>query len=151
MGAAVAAGAAIAAIGSMLFAAFQTRSLATQTKLLRASSELSFNLAVMVRLQEVLFEIADDRQSREMIWPDDDGLNARAGVATQSLLDVLSMAIAAVDRLPGFSRNSDDWSSYTEFVLGQSPATRRLALDNPEWWPEVTPYAHRVAVRGRVT
>src|SRR4051794_32889255 len=117
-------GAATAALGSMIFSAWQTR-------LLSASSELSFNLAVMVRLQEILFEIADHEPSRGHVWPEDDGLNGRPGVATQSLLDVISMALAAVDRLPGFSRNGEDWKSYADFFLVQSPAARKLALDNP--------------------
>ena len=125
----------------------QTGALAKQTELqagqydiLASSTELQFNLNVMVRLQDVLFGIADDEDSRKEIWgdlPDSE----RPQVATDALLDVIAMALKACKRLPNFASNLDDWKSYTEYVMANSPLLRERALAHPKWWPEVTPYA----------
>jgi hypothetical protein len=129
--------------------AAQTNALAKQTELqagqyeiLASSTELQFNLNVMVRLQEVLFTIADDDDSRTAVWgnPPD---NMRPQMATDALLDVIAMALKACERLPHFASNLEDWNSYAQYVMANSPALRERALSNPEWWPEVTPYAKK--------
>ena len=43
---------------------------AEQHKIVAASTELQFNLNVMIRLQEVLFIIAADKKSRDKVWGD---------------------------------------------------------------------------------
>ncbi|GIF00547.1 hypothetical protein [Paractinoplanes rishiriensis] len=145
----VAAVAVCVAAASMVFAGLQARStrlqaqsVLEQTSLMQASSELSFNLEVMVRLQEVLLRVADDPQTHQLVWHQDGDENRRPQIASQSILDVLSMALKAVDRLPGFSTNGEDWTSYTRYVLQRSPSLRAEVLKHPEWWPEITPYAH---------
>ena len=130
----------------------QTHELSMQTKLnqdsfrLSASAaELSFNLDVMTRLQEVQFKVADDEQCFRYVWGEKVTKpvtpNGKAEQCGDAVLDVLSMALAAVDRMPGFSRNNDDWSSYTTYVMEKSPNLKQRVHDHPEWWPEVTPYA----------
>jgi hypothetical protein len=123
-----------------------------QAELSAVASELSFNLGVMIRLQEVLYEIADHKESFAYVWGAHDsrpGENSREQLSAHAVLDVLSMALGAAGRLPGFSRNAaEDWRDYTRYVLTNSPAIRREVLANPQWWPEVTPYA--VEVDGNV-
>jgi hypothetical protein len=127
----------------------QTDALAKQTELqagkyeiLASSTELQFNLNVMVRLQEVLANIAEDDASRNEVWGDlPDGKRPRQ--AADALLDVIEMALKACERLPNFTSNEDDWHSYTEYVMANSSSLRVRALSNPEWWPEITPYANK--------
>ena len=106
----------------------------------RDRPELQFNLNVMVCLQEVLLTIADDEDSRKEIWGDLPG-HGRPQMAGDAVLDVIEMALKACDRLPHFASNLDDWKSYTEYVMTNSPSLRNRAISNPTWWPEVTPYA----------
>lgn len=160
----------IAAVASTVFAGISLRMLASQTKslssqvrlqarqtaalakqtelqagqyeILASATELQFNLDVMIRLQDVLFNIADDEDSRRVVWgelPD----QGRPQMAADALLDVIAMALKASDRLPNFASNIDDWASYTEYVMSNSPQLRARALSNPKWWPEITPYADK--------
>jgi hypothetical protein len=149
--------AAIAAVGSSAFAgislsmlARQTKSLAEQTKLqagqyeiLAAATELQFNLSVMVRLQEVLLDVADDEDSYTEVWG---GLqeNRRPQMARDAVLDVVAMALKACDRLPNFASNENDWKSYTKYIMEVSSSLRGHVQAHPEWWPEITPYADNI-------
>lgn len=162
----------LAALGSTLFAGVSLRMLARQTEslseqvrlqikqtdalarqtelqvgqheILASSTELQFNLNVMIRLQEVLAYISEDDASRNEVWGDlPDG--KRPQQAADALLDVIEMALKACERLPNFASNEDDWHSYTEYVMTSSSSLRKRALSNPEWWPEITPYAGRAA------
>lgn len=118
----------------------QTELQAGQYEILAAATELQFNLDVMVRLQEVLLAVADDDASHNEIWGDSPE-NRRPQMAGDAVLDVVAMALKACDRLPHFASNVEDWKSYTEYVMATSPSLRSRALSNPEWWPEITPYA----------
>lgn len=134
----------LVASASTVFAGIQARRLAQQTELMRASSELSFNLDVMARLQDVLFAIADHEPSHRLLWGDTQE-NLRPHASVQAMLDLLSMANAAVRLLPNFSRDKkDDWESYTLHVASESSALREEVRKHPEWWPEVTPYVATV-------
>ena len=118
----------------------QTKMQAEQTRLMYAASELTFNLDVMVRLDDVLRQVAEDPTSHAAIWGEADG-HSVADVMGESVLDVLAMALKACERLPGFASNEEDWTSYAEFVMESSPTLRQKVLDFPKWWPEVTPFA----------
>lgn len=163
--------AAIAAVGSMVFAGMslrmlsrQTRALSRQVKLQRtqtkaiakqnklqgaqyeivaAATELQFNLDVMVRLQDVLLAVADHDDAYREVWGGSDD-NRRPQMSADAILDVLSMALKACNRLPHFATNEADWSSYVDYVMGSSPSLRARVLKNPDWWPEVVPYAKRL-------
>jgi hypothetical protein len=120
----------------------QTELEAEQYKIVAASTELQFNLNVMIRLQEILFAISDDKASRKAVWGDmPDG--RREVVAGDALLDVVEMALKACERLPNFASNEEDWSSYTEYIMTSRPSIRTRVLDNPKWYPEITPYAKK--------
>jgi len=99
----------------------------------------------MTRLQEVQFKVADDERCFRHVWGEKVNRpvipNGKAEQCGDAVLDVLSIALAAVDRMPGFSRNNDDWSSYTAYVMEKSPNLKQRVRDHPEWWPEVIPYA----------
>jgi hypothetical protein len=123
----------------------QTELQADQYKIVAASTELQYNLNVMIRLQEVLFIIAKDEKSRDEIWGDlDDG--RQEIISGDALLDVVEMALKACERLPNFASNEEDWSDYTDYVMVNSPSIRKRVLDNPKWYPEITPYALAVEV-----
>jgi hypothetical protein len=139
--------------------AHQTEELADQTQQLTAqtqqnqdslslsasAAELSFNLEVMKRNQEVMFKVEETPECKQYVWAKQlDSARKPSGLAVQcgdAILDVLSMALAAVGRMPGFGHNGDDWESYTRHMMQSCPNLRQRVLDNPEWWPEVTPYA----------
>jgi hypothetical protein len=85
----IAIAAAVAAIISALFTGMSVRYLASQTRVLTeqaklqsdqtrlmyAASELTFNLDVMVRLQEVLLHVADDDAIHKEIWGESNEIN----------------------------------------------------------------------------
>ena len=145
-------------VGSMVFAAWQatlmrrqTETMAAQTDLLGkqtalgiVTAELSFNRDVMSWLQDVLFRIAADKDVHAHVWGAENENNT-SQVAVQSINDVLSMALAAVERLPDFSRQQgEDWYSYASYVMDKCPSVRAEVLAHPDWWPELTPWALRV-------
>jgi hypothetical protein len=138
----------VVAIASMVFTGLQTRILSQQTRAAQTTAELSFNLEIMHRLVNVLFEVADDPASTAHMWTPGEGKeeNSRPHLATQALLDVLAQAISAVDRLPGFSRHKSDWYSYVEYIFERSPAAVREALHH-RWWPSLIPLAERAVLR----
>lgn len=135
----------LAAVGSMFFAGVQARMAAKQTKLMQATAQLSFNLEVMTRLGDVLMAVAEDPAAHTLVWKTGGEKVGRPQVAGQNILDVICMALKAVDTLPGFSANSDDWSSYAQYVMDNSPHLREEVFENPQWWPELAPFAHTVA------
>lgn len=129
----------------MFFSGYQAMQASKQAKLSSSAAELSFNLEVMARLQDILFATARDPASHDHVWGPGDVENNPPGVSAQSMLDVLSMALAAVERMPGFSRNRIDWATYTDDVLRASPALVDLMLKHCDYWPEVVPHANKVA------
>lgn len=121
---------------------FQTRKTAAQTRINAAAAELDFNLRVMLALQQALKDVARDPASFDYIWgPEANPTpNAMPQQCAHAILDIVSMAAAAVDRLPGFSRNQDDWSSYIEYIMSTSPNLRAELRKNLTWWPELATY-----------
>jgi hypothetical protein len=124
----------VAALSALGFTAYQTR-------LMARAQELSFNLQVMERLQEVLWAAADDPDSYSYAWGRGAQDNQRPQLTAHAILDVVSMALAAVDRLPGFSRNGEDWRCYVQDILRDSSNLRTEVLAHPLYWPEVFPFA----------
>lgn len=130
------------------YVAEQTKLLTQQTEVESSAAELNFNLGVMIRLQQVLYEIADDDAAWEHLWggtPKSEGLPdcRRPVLGVWAMLDVLSMALAACDRLPNFSRNQLDWLQYTLDTLHQSPNLLKEALEVGKiYWPELYPVAY---------
>lgn len=122
----------------------QARLQSKQTELMYAATELTFNLEVMVRLQEVLRRVAEDADTRSVVWGEAPG-NDRQEVEAEALLDVLAMALKACKRLPGFASNEDDWTDYAAFVMEGSAHLRDRVLGQPKWWPEITEFAERAA------
>jgi hypothetical protein len=116
---------------------------ARQTGIQRAAAELSFNLEVTSRLGDVLLEIADRPEAHAHIWAPGSSVRPvqdyRAGHAlTQSLIDVLELAMQATQRLPGFAANKAGWGSYACEVFDLSAAVRQEVTEHPKWWPTVT-------------
>jgi hypothetical protein len=135
----------VVAIGSMLFTGFQARSMAAQTALLGSTSRLSYNLAILFRLQDVLLQIADDPKSSAHVWGDQASEYDRPNTSVQSLLDVVAMANAAVMRLPGYANDeADAWQAYTAHLLDNNSALRTELLAHKDWWPELRPFVERL-------
>lgn len=122
----------------------QLRMQTKQAEIEAAAAELSVNLGVMIRLQEVLYGIADDEDSHKHIWgdPPPSGFPdcRRPVLGVWAMLDVMSIALTASERLPDFSRNAaEDWIQYGLDTLDQSPNVRQ-ELGEPHglvYWPEL--------------
>jgi hypothetical protein len=84
----------IIAVGSVILAAIQTRILASQTRVLQITAELSYNLEIIVRMNEAILQIADERKSRTHVWGKVDKQNSRAAHHGRVLLDVLDAAVS---------------------------------------------------------
>jgi hypothetical protein len=140
-------------IVALVFIWQQTHEIAQQNSLAASSAhsssiaaEMQFNLQVMERADDVLMIIATDPECYGYVWgkekvavPD----NSKAIQCGDSLIDILSMALKGVKRLPCFSMNEQDWSAYTSYVMNNSPNLRYRVIDQPIWWPEVTPFAQQ--------
>jgi hypothetical protein len=121
----------------------QSKFSAEQTRILSATSELSFNLDVMVRLDTALTRIAADANTHGQVWNGIDD-NQEHQLAGDAVIDVLEMALKACDRLPGFAaKNLNDWDAYVAYVMQSSPMLRNRVLDNPTYWPEINGYAEK--------
>jgi hypothetical protein len=128
--------AAIAAIGSFIFAGRQTR-------ISRATAELQVETDAVTRLDDLLFKAAGDPAFRRAVW----GEHAEEDhpqIAPQAIANMLQVGLTAVHRLPGFQNNKESWDSYTKDMLEHSPGVLDQILAHPTWWPEVTPIAAKV-------
>ncbi len=126
----------IVSVMAVVFAGYQARVAAQQTRLQRVSSELSFNLQIVEQLNSVLLEIADRPEAHDHIWGTDHPQvpardNQSGHVLTQALIAVLEMAAEATIRLPGFAVHEEDWNSYFTYVFERSTAVRQEAQENP--------------------
>jgi hypothetical protein len=125
------------------FAGYQAWVGARQTRIQRATAELSFNLEATTRLGDVLLAIADRPDAHAHVWTPSSSVRPvqdyQAGhVLTQSLIDVLELAMQATQRLPGFTVNKAGWGSYVCEVFDLSAAVRQEVMEHPTWWPTVT-------------
>jgi hypothetical protein len=139
MGTLLAIVAVIAAVGSVLFAGWQIR-------ISRATAELQVETAVVTRLDDLLFKVADDPAYRRAVW----GEHAEEDhpqVAPQAIANLLQVGLTAVHRLPGFQSNKESWDSYTKDMLEHSPGVLEEILNHRTWWPAVTPIADDVKRR----
>lgn len=119
-------------------AAEQAAIAARQADIAQATAETSFNLAIMERLDRVLLEVADRPLVRRRVWKRDATCpqdNGAVQVLTQSLIDVLELSLMAVERLPGFALNGDDWRAYFDEVYATSGCVRHELGSKPGWWP----------------
>src|SRR4051794_20054002 len=126
---------------SVVFVLMQTLLMSRSNRTTAAAAELTFNLAVMVQLQDVLLEIAKSPESYAHVWGEP-GTETFASplprVAGQGLIDMVCMSLKACKQLPNFSENAEqDWKLYAALVMDACPALRQEVLDAPGWWPEV--------------
>jgi hypothetical protein len=122
-----------------------------KTSISRATAELQFETAVVTRLDDLLFKVANDAASRRGVWgeraEEDRSAEDRSQVASQALANMLTVALVAVDRLPGFEKNKDAWYDYTETMLKRSPGVVEEILAHPKWWPAAVLFAENVSGR----
>ena len=136
------------AIGSVIFAAIQTRILARQSKMLQATTELSYNLELIVRMNELILQIAGERKSRTYVWGKVGKQNSRRCHEGRAFLDMLDAAVLGVNRLSKFQDSEfENWIIYTEYVLEHSRNLRDEVHDHPAWWPNITPIIERLTHR----
>ena len=124
------------------FASYQAWIGSRQTRIQRAAAELSFNLDVTTRLGDVLLAIADRPEAHAHVWAPVSSVRPvqdyRAGhVLTQSLIDVLELAMQAAQRQPGFAAKAG-WGAYACEAFDLSAAFRQEVTEHPTWWPTVT-------------
>ena len=132
----------VIAIGSLIFVAIQNRILAHQTKMLQATAELSYNLEIIARMNEVILQIADRRRSRAYVWGKAIKQNSRSAHEGRVFLDVLDAAVSGVDRLSKFRGSGfENWTAYVEFVLEHSLNLRDEVHNHPGWWPHISSIA----------
>jgi hypothetical protein len=139
MGTLLAIVAVIAAVGSVIFAGWQT-------SISRATAELQVETAVVTRLDNLLFKVADDPAFRRAVWGEH-AEEDHSQVAPQAIANLLQVGLTAVHRLPGFQNNQVSWDSYTKDMLEHSPGVLEEILNHRTWWPEVTPIADDVKRR----
>jgi hypothetical protein len=140
----------VIATGSMIFAGLQTRILARQAAELTSTSQVSYNLQVLVRLEEILFQIGDDPASHAYAWGPGSITNQRPELAVEALLDVVVAAKAALVRLPGPARKDwveyeAAWDSYINYIVNNSPGVRARLLVHPDWWPELASFVRTIS------
>jgi hypothetical protein len=136
------------AIGSVIFAAIQTRILANQTKVLQITAELSYNLEIITRMNEAILQISDERKSRAHVWGKVNRQNSRAVHQGRAFLDVLDAAVSGRNRLWKFRDSEfEDWPIYAEYVLERSANLRDEIRDHPAWWPHLATIAERMPHR----
>jgi hypothetical protein len=112
-------------------------------RLQRAASELTFNLELMNRIDDVLLAIADRPQAHAHVWAGNASLRPAQDygpghVLTQSLIDVLELVMQATHRLPGFAVNKDGWGLYACEAFDLSAALRQEVTEHPKWWPTLS-------------
>jgi hypothetical protein len=135
----------VIAIGSVIFAAVQNRILVHQTKMLQTTAELSYNLEVITRMNDIILQIASERRSRAYVWGKADSRNSRSRHEGRVFLDVLDAAVSGRNRLSKFRDSGfEDWPVYVEYVLANSRNLRDEIRDHPEWWPNIAPIAQRL-------
>lgn len=133
------------AIGSVIFAAVQTRILARQAKMLQTTTELSYNLEVIGRMNELLLQIAEHRKSRAYVWGKVGKQNDRTCHQRRAFLDLLDAAVHGVDQLSKFEESKfENWTGYVEYVLEHSQNLRDEVLSHPGWWPAIAPIVDRL-------
>lgn len=125
--------AAASAVASLLF-------LAVQTRIQRATAELTLNFDIMKRLDDALVAIANDTAAEAYIWSTtmgDRAVNDRRHALLQTLIDPLEMALTASKRLPVFRRNREDWHAYAGYLAEHSAAFCNEIETNSQWWPNL--------------
>lgn len=138
----------VIALGSVIFAAIQARILAHQTKMLQVTTELSYNLELIARMNELILQIAGERRSRSYVWGKLGKQHSRSRHEGRAFLDVLDAAVSGVNRLSNFRDSGfSNWIAYVEYVLERSQNLRDEVLDHPAWWPNIAPLAERLAHR----
>lgn len=122
------------------FSGYQAWIGARQVRIQRAASELTFNLELMNRVDEVLLAIADRPEAHAHVWAR--GLSGPPAqdygtghVLTQALIDVLELAMQGTHRLPGFAVSKEGWGDYACEAFDLSAALRQEVREHPTWWP----------------
>jgi hypothetical protein len=111
------------------------------------TAELSYNLEVIARMNEVILQVASDRRSRAHVWGTDKQ-HARAHHEGRVFLDILDAAISGVNRLSKFHDSGfENWNTHVEHVLESSRSLREEVHYHPTWWPHIAPIAERLAQR----
>jgi hypothetical protein len=126
----------VAAVASLVFVAVQTR-------IQRATAELTLNFDIMKRLDDALVAIASDQHVEQYVWAttvQERAVNDKRHALLQTLIDPLEMALTASRRLPVFRKNRDDWHDYVGYVADNSAAFRRELHANPHWWPHLAEF-----------
>jgi len=125
------------------FSGYQAWIGARQIRIQRAASELTFNLELMNRMDDVLLAIADRPEAHAHVWAWDSSVPPAQDygpghVLTQALVDVLELAMQGTHRLPGFAVSKEGWGLFACEAFDLSAALRQEVTEHPKWWPNLS-------------
>ena len=125
------------------FAGYQAWIGARQIQIQRAASKLTFNLEVMNRIDGVVLAIAERPEAHAHVWARESSVRPAQDygpehVLTQSMIDVLELAMQGTHRLPGFAVNKEGWGLYACEAFDLSAALRQEVMEHPKWWPTLS-------------
>jgi hypothetical protein len=128
-------------IASVILLAWQTRSVAEQTKISNAIAGASVLEATTSDLREVLMLFVERPELRAYFY---ESKGLPTGVADRSrviaVAEILGDALETglvTNRLIPSTESFDDWAAYCQEMLRSGPTLAQLAWEHPEWWPEL--------------
>lgn len=137
----------VAAAGSMLYLAQQTKAATEQAKISNAVAGVTANDSVLTACREVHLLMLERPGMRQYFYGNEPCLaddQSRDEVVTiaEMLADVMNLGIVTHRNVPD-SESVEPWRNYCESTLRSSPVLRELIQDHPQWWPDLPALAPR--------
>lgn len=136
---------AVAATGSFLFAGWQSREVARQTRLGNQVAVTAATRETARHLDDTLAMLLQYPELRTFFYegsepPSDPLLRSKADTMAEMLADCLDVSLHTAKNLPLFgSANQNDWERYARFMINNSPLLRHVIhLHGVDWWPDFT-------------
>ncbi|WP_433610353.1 hypothetical protein ACQP2P_41010 [Dactylosporangium sp. CA-139114] len=131
--------ASIGVIASLVFAAYQARILAHQTKISNGIASLGAMYNGLERLHSIQALLIEDPALRPYFYsnkvapPAETAEGSRIAVVAEVLADAVDYGLMVVDLMPPV-KDYEGWRNFANFLHGNSPVLRQLVSDHPEWW-----------------
>jgi hypothetical protein len=128
-------------IGSLIFSGYQTRQLGRQLKMQNEMARSEIIHHGVDRLSGVYRAFIDYPELRKYFY---DGASCPArGMTRARVLTVAEMIGDTIDSvletisLVATREDLGDWLDYIGHILDSSPTLEGLALEHPNWWPQI--------------
>jgi hypothetical protein len=130
----------VGVVGSLLFAGWQTRMLAGQSRLKNNSALVDADQGPVSLLQTVLVQFVQYPELRPYFYdskplPVNEPELSRVKAMADLFADALYAGLHARLLLAGDGVNQA-WCNYASDLLSTSPALRDLWTEHPDWWPQ---------------